>query len=1051
MRLAEFSVKNSLFVNMLSVFVILAGLFSLMNMQREAFPNVSFDVVQITATYRGATADQVEKFITSPIEKEVRGVSGIKEIYSVSYDGSSIITIKLDPDYKGKDRAVNDIEDAVNKVTDLPQNVERPVVYEIEMREHPIIHISLSGNMPEAKLQEYAEGLEDQILDIDGVSRVERGGFRNKQIWVEVDPDKLKDYYVSMEEVMEALDKRNVTVAGGKLRTQTDEYNIRTSGEFFIPEEVEEVIIRANDAGNILRIKDIAKVRYDFEDEDVITRANGTRAIDLTVIKKEKGDAITVVSEIKGIIENFKKSAGPKLRVSLIQDLSYYIKRRLNVLKSNGIFGFILVVTVLFVFLTPRAATFTALGLPIAFFATFSVMNYLGMSINMMTMFGLVMVLGLLVDDSIIISENVYRYTEEGFSPKEAAVKGTSQVMLPVLSTVLTTIAAFSPLMFMSGLIGKFVKVIPQVVIIALTASLLEAFIILPSHLADFLKPITEKGFRSQEKKWFSWLRAKYSSLLNRALDVRYLVIAVTFIIFVLTILIAIILIPFRLFSGRGVEQFMVRAEAPLGTSLKKTSMMMEPVEKLIEGISDEELDAYTTQIGLATEERGYDPNMKKGPQHAQITVFLTPAQHKKRTSEEIANSLRPKLKEIEGVSGFDKVYISTFKEGPPTGKAVEVKIRGDKFEILNEISSKVTDFLRNTPGVFDVNSNYGFGKLELKVNIDEDRAKEAGLSISRIAATVRNAFGGGVATKVRRSKAEKEIEVLVRFPEEDRRNIESFKKLLVPNINGKLIPLDKVARLEYGKGITDIHHLDGKRAITVTAEVDSKRITPLKVAGMLSEKFKDIPHQFIGYILKFGGEQKETRDSLISLFKAFVLAFLLIFIILTTQFRSLVQPFVVMLSIPFGIIGVIVAFLLHREPFSFLGILGVIGLSGVVVNDSIVLMDFVNHLRTNGMARRESIIRAGILRLRPVLLTTITTVFGLMPCVYGIGGFDPFVRPMALAISWGLLFATALTLIVIPCAYAVVDDVVMRLFHRPNIIKINSCQARIFKKKVLK
>jgi len=1039
MKLAEFSVKNSLLVNMLSVFIILAGLFSLMNMQREAFPNVSFGVVQITTSYRGSTADQVEKFITSPIEKEIRGISGIDEIYSVSYDGSSAITIKLDPDYKDKDKVVDDVEAAVNRVSDLPQNVDRPIVYEIEMKEHPVIQLALSGEMPEPQLQKYAEGLEDQILDIDGVSKVERSGFRDKQIWVEVDPDKLRTYYVSMEEVMTALNRHNVALPGGKLRTATDEYNIRTSSEFFTPEEVEEVIIRANDAGNILKIKDIAVVRNDFEDEDIITRVNGTRTITLVVVKKERADAISVVYDLKELVKEFKASTGGKLHISFIHDMSYYIKRRLNVLKNNGIFGFVLVIAVLFLFLSPRAAAFTAIGLPIAFLATFTVMSYFGMSINLMTMFGLIMVLGLLVDDSIIISENVYRYVEEGLPPKQAAIKGASQVMLPVLATVLTTIAAFSPLMMMSGLIGKFVRLIPQVVIIALGASLLEAFIILPSHLGDFLKPITNKGFRSQEKKWFIFLRDKYKGLLNRALNFRYLVIGTSFIIFVVSIFLAVKFIPFMLFSGRGVEQFFIKAEAPLGTSLNMTSSMMEPVERLVETIPDHELDAYISQIGSIREERGYDPNAKMGSQYAQVTVFLTPARQRQRGAADIADSLRPKLKEMEKTAGFNKLHALAFKEGPPMGRAVEIRVRGDDFKILNKIAGELMDFLKTIPGVYDVSSSYGFGKLELRVNIDEDKAKRAGLTISSIAGTVRNAFDGGVATKVKRPKADKEIEVLVRFPEEKRNNLDSFKRLLVPNLNGKLIPLEKVVTLEKAKGVSDIRHLDGKRTVTVTAEVDAKKITPIKVAQLLNKKFKDVPSKHLGYILKFGGEQKETRDSLISLLKAFALAFFLIFIILTTQFRSLVQPFVVMLAIPLGIIGVIVAFLIHKEPFSFMAILGLIGLGGVVVNDSIVLMDFVNKLRADGVPRRESITQAGALRLRPVLLTTITTVFGLMPVAYGIGGFDPFVSPAALAISWGLLFGTLLTLIVLPCTYAIIDDIALKLFHHSSIISSNN------------
>ncbi|MFH1645443.1 MAG: efflux RND transporter permease subunit, partial [Candidatus Omnitrophota bacterium] len=723
-KLAEFSVKNSLFVNLISVFVILAGLFSVVNMRREAFPNISFDVAQIMTTYRGSTADQVEKLITSPIEKEIRSVSGIDEISSTSYDGSSVISVKIDPDVEDKSEVINDLRRAVDRIRDLPTEIDKPVVYDIKMKEHPVIMASISGDVSEEALQQYADSLEDRFLDISGVSKIERRGYRDKQIWVEVDPQKLVDYYVSMEEVMDALRRHNVTIPGGKLRSSAAEYVIRTSAEFYTPEEIEEVVIRANDAGNILMVKDIAVVKNSFEDADIINKADGKKAITLIVVKKETADAITTVDQVKTVVKQAQKALPAELSISLSNDLSYFIKRRLNVLRSNGIFGFILVVILLFVFLTPMSATFTALGLPIAFLATFAMMSFFGITINLISMFGLIMVLGIVVDDSIIISENVYRYVEEGLSPKEAAIKGASQVMLPVLSTVLTTIAAFTPLLFMSGLIGKFIRVIPQVVIIALAASLLEAFIILPSHLADFLKPIKQTFIRKEEKLWFKWIQNMYGKFLAYALNLRYVFFAFTAVLFIGSIIFAAKFMPFVLFSGKGLEQFMIRAEAPLGTSLNKTNEMMREVEEIVETIKKNELDTYTTEIGQLQEERGYDPNAKKGSQYGQITIYLTAAQHRKRTAEEIANSLRPKLKELEKRSGFEKIFVSVMKEGPPTGKPVEIRVRGDEYATLNEIGEKVISELSQISGVYDIKTNYGYGKLELKVNIDEDMAK---------------------------------------------------------------------------------------------------------------------------------------------------------------------------------------------------------------------------------------------------------------------------------------------------------------------------------------
>lgn len=1034
MKLAEFSVKNSLLVNMLSVFVIVAGLFSVINMQREAFPNVAFDVVMVTTVYGGATASEIEKLITTPIEKELRGVSGVDEIISTSDEGISSITVKLDADATDKGRVVNDIQRAVDMVSDLPDGAEDPIVVEIQMKEYPIIEVSLSGDMSEDKLQKYAEALQDQLEELDGVAKIERKGYRDRQIWIEVDPDTLRHYYVSIEDIMQALKRHNVNVPGGKIKTEGEEYNIRTNTEFYTIPEIEDIIIRANDAGNILRIKDIAHVKDAFEDEDIMVNTNGTRAIDLIVLKRESADAIDTVAEIKSTIDDFKESIDDELGVSYIRDMSYYIQRRLNVLKNNGMVGFFMVLVCLFVFLHPILSIFTALGIPIAFLATFAMMSYFNLNINLMTMFGLIMVLGMMVDDSIIISENIYRYIEEGMDPKDAAIKGAGEVMLPVFATILTTIAAFSPLIFMSGLMGKFVRAIPQVVILALVASLIEAFIILPSHLADFSRPAKKDpktGEVIHKKKWFKALVNVYSRILKGALRKKYFVILIAFLIFAASLYIAVKYVPIKMFTGRGVEQFMIKAEAPIGVSLDKMRELMRPVERVVETISPSELDAYVTEVGAIVEERGYDPNAQRGSHYAQIMVYLTALQNRERSAEEVANSIRPALDKIKG---FEKLGISTFHEGPPSGKPVDIKVRGDDYKILEKISDKMKEQLTKVEGVSDISDNYEFGKKEVHIAIDHDMAKEAGLSASLIAASVRNAFKGGVATSIRLPKAEEEIDVLVRFDEQQRNKIDIFDKLFIPNPSGKLIPLKKVAKVEFKKGISSIRHLDGKRAVSVTAEIDNKKTSSFKINTLLSKKFKAIKKEYLGYTLKYGGEHEQTVESISSLLKAFLLAFFLIFIILTAQFRSLVQPFVVMLTIPLGIIGVILAFFLHNEPFSFLALLGVIGLMGVVVNDSIVFMDFINKLRREGLDRKTSIIEAGKLRLRPILLTTITTVSGLMPVAYGIGGFDPFVRPAALAIAWGLLFASILTLIIIPCVYTIIDDIAIKIAHHPSV-----------------
>jgi len=1035
MKLAEFSVKNSLLVNLLSIFIIIVGIVAMLQLKREAFPNIDFDYVTVTTYYPGAPAEDVEKLVTTPIEKELRGISGIKEMTSSSDEGRSEIGLELDPEAREKDKIIDDIERAVDRVKDLPKEIEDdPLIFELTADEFPIIEVSIGGPFPETERRKYAEALEDLILNIDGVSTVQRIAWRDREFWVAVDPKKMKEYHVSIDEIMAALKSRNITLPGGALTTPDLEYNVRITGEFTTPQEVEDVVIRSNDAGFKLAVGNVARVIDTYEDETYIPKINGKRSVSMVVIKSKTGDAITVTDNVKKVVKEFSASLPRGMEVKLTNDFSYYVKRRLNVLKFNGMIGIILVLVVLFVFLDPVPAIMTAVGLPIALFTTFSIMLWMDASVNLVTMLGLIIVLGMLVDDGIIVAENVYRYIEEGVPPKEAAVRGTSEVIAPVTVTILTTCSAFAPLMFMPDLMGKFIRFIPIIVMVALGSSLLEAFVILPSHLADFVKGhryVNRAQKFKKEKRWFIGLRNVYGKAVTGALRHRYLFALGLIMTFVVSILIAVFYLKIIMFTGEGIEEFHVRAEAPKGTPLQKTSQLMEPVEALIGSLPDAELDAFRTYVGAIEEERNFDPNAKRGTHLAQIRVFLTPAQHRRRTPQEIIEALRPRMKTIKG---FDKLYFHMPREGPPVGQPVEVSIKGENWDTLQTIAKEFMDHMDGMDGVSDINMSYEFGKKQLKVRVDEQKAKKFYLTMDRIAVSVRNAFEGGVATAIKPTKAEEEIDVRVRFPQDVRNDPSAFEKIVILNTQGKLVPLRSVATINEEEGIFKINHLDGKRLIAVTAQVDGKKATSFDVNLKLQKYFKNIPQRYPGYSVVYSGEFEEQMRTFKHLIRSFIIALLLIFIILAALFNSLIQPVIVLSAIPFGIIGVIFGFLTHGKPLSFFAFMGLVGLAGIVVNDSIVLVDFVNKLRKAGKPRRESLITAGMMRLRPVLMTTITTIAGLVSVAYGIGGGDPFLRPMALAIIWGLFFATALTLIVIPCFYAIADDFSEKILHHKMV-----------------
>jgi multidrug efflux pump subunit AcrB len=1025
MKIADFSVRHSLLVNLVSIFILIAGFYTLFiyQIRKEAFPEVSFDQVVITTTYPGAPPQEIEKLVTVPIEKEIKGVDGIEEFSSVSLENISVILVEISQDVKDKDKVIDDVQQAVDRTQDLPQEVDDPVVVEVTSGEIPVIEVALSGELSEVKLQNYAEILEDILEDIPGVSSISRSGFRDREVWVEVNPDALRSYHVSLREVMTALGKRNISIPGGKLRG-TEEFSIRTTGEFYSKEEIENVVIRANDLGNWLRVKDVAHVRFSFEDEDKINKSYGTRSINLIVIKRASGDAVKIVDVVRKKTEQFLKSADKELHASYINDISFYIKRRLGVLRQNGILGLLLVVCVLLVFLNYRTALLTALGIPIAFCATLAIMGFTGLSVNLITMFGLIIVLGMLVDDGIIVAENCSRYLESGLNPRQAAITGTQEVVKPVTATIITTIAAFSPLLFIEGMVGKFVWGIPVVVVIALLASLFEALVILPSHFADFVSVGGREKFSSKKDlPWFQALLNFYTKVVNKALSRRYLVVIIGMVVVLpLTFFVA-SKMQFMLFGTTDIEQFYIRAEAPVGTNLYTTELLMKQIEEKVATLPESELEAYTTQIGSTGQSWIFDPYGKSGSHVAQITAYITPITQRKREVSEIVDGLREEVKDVEG---FDKIYFEKEREGPPVGRAVAVQIRGEDFSVLEELSENISSKLSEMEGVFDIASDYEVGRGEIRVVIDEDQAARTFLSVSEIAQTIRSVYKGGYATAIKPTKAEEEIDVLVRFPEEYRTMRESFDKIVIPNRFGNLIPLGKVAHLEEKVSLASIRHLDGKRVITVKADVDNKNITSLEANKHLSEIYKDVPSKYPGYSITYGGEQEENIKSSRSFIRAFGLAFFLIFMILAANFNSLIQPFIVMMAILFGLIGVIWAFFFHGLPISFFMMMGVVGLNGIVVNDSIVLVEFINNLRRQGIDRRDSIVQGGQLRLRPVLLTTITTALGLTPTAYGIWGGDPFLKPMALTIVWGIICATALTLIVIPCVYAIIDDITL-------------------------
>lgn len=1019
-RIIQFSLDHPLLGNLATLFVFVAGIWAFTTLNREAFPNVSYDRVLVRADYPGSDPHSVEKLITIPIERELKEISDIQEMRSISLQGMSIIVIELEEYVKNKDRLINDIQRAVDRVEDLPQDMEDPPrVTEIRSKDQPIIEVSLAGELSEFDLVAHAFNLERKLLDLPQTAAVARKGWREKEIWVEADPKALADYSFSLEDLLGTLARHNVNIPGGEIKEDSAEYLLRTTGEFETAKDVARVVLRANDASHWVQVGHIANVREAFEEESTISRTNGRRAINLVVIKKEDADAIELVDQVRTVVDQYEKGISDGLKLSLVNDFSFYIRRRLNVLYANGAFGFVLVCLCLILFLNPRAALMTALGVPFALFATFFIMQVTGITLNLLTMFGLITVLGMLVDDAVVVSENVTRHREEGMALKEACLKGTLEVWKPVTNSVLTTIVAFLPLMFMGGIIGKFVWYIPLMVIIALLASIFEAFWILPSHLAEWPR---EGGIKNHKlKDSLQRFTQKYLAWLKFFLKHRYRVL-LGFGLFFLFGFWLYQHIPFVLFPRRGVEIFFVRAEAPVGTPLEETARRFEPLEKLVSELPKEEVEDFVLQAGIQQNDP-HDPFTERFSHLGQIQVFLTPPADRDRDADEIVEDLRKRAKEVKG---FELVEFETLRPGPPVGKPVAIRVRGENRNVLRQIAAAVEQQLKQIAGTKDVKVDEVPGKRELLLRLDPVKAAVAGLGLKEIGLALRASFDGLIATTIK--KTDEEINVRVRFPQTSQYSRESLSQVMIPNARGDLIPLNQIAAFEEGEGVNAIRHFERERTLTVLANVDEAKTSSMAVHQAMKRPIEKIARDNPEVSVQFGGEFEETQESLGDLKQAFVLGALLIFILLAVQFNTLWQPLVVMTSIPLGLIGVLLAFWIHGEPKSFLGLMGMVGLAGVVVNNAIVLVDFINEARRQGVGAMESIMEACRLRLRPVILTSATTVLGLISLAYGFWGSDPFLKPMALAFVWGISFATILTLVALPCFHAIADDLLAKL-----------------------
>jgi len=1019
-HISEFSVRQPVLVNLLVILLLVSALASYSYMTKEKFPDVSLDEVWVNTIYPGVAPEEIERLITIPIEDEVAGIDGIEDITSVSSEGYSQIEIDFEAGVEDFPRKLQEVQNRVNRVDDLPEDAETPEVEEEEWSTIAVV-ASLSGGIPENELKRLSDDLEDDLLDIPGVEAVNAIGRRDREIWVEVDPGRLESYELSLAEVILSLRNKNLDIPGGTLGSGREEFLVRTMGQAETLEQIERVIIRSTSEGGYVYVQDVAKVSDTFEEATTEGRLNGEKTISLIVMKSKTGDTVRIVEAVKALEREYESGRLPDgVTITLTNDASIDVASNLNALYGNGALGLVLVLIVLFVFVGLRPAVLTAVGLPVAYSIAILLMQYFGITINMLSLFGLILVLGIVVDDAIIICENSCRHIEEGLSPPEAAVVGTKEVTWPVIAAVTTTAAAFIPLLLMTGTLGKFFEVIPKVVTFALLASLVEALFILPSHMADFVKPISARRGERLADAWFQGLSRVYLRLLNFTLDRRYLCVSSVVALAVGCIVFAYTFMPFVLFPARDVEEFGVTIKMPVGTKLEETGRVVAELERTALELPEEEIDAVIGRVGTG---QLADYDFRIGTHIGQVVLDLSDRFDRQRSGLAVVNEYREAAAAIPGPA---EINFLEWREGPPVEPAVEIHLRGEELEVLRAIADDIESYLASIEGTRDITDNFELGKQEARIIVDEEKAYLMGLDMATIGYAIRYAFDGGIASSIHDQGEEIDLRVILR--EEYRRNLEDIEEMRFRNREGALVPFKNFGRIEQKPGYTDINRRDRKRAITVSANVDEEVITSVEINRLLRDRYRDLGKRYPGYAMKFSGEYEETQEQVVALTKAFGVAILLIYAILGSLFRSFAMPLVVMLAVPFSFIGVVVGFFVMGEPLGLMAIIGIIGLAGIVVNNSLILVTFINSGREAGLPRREATLRACRLRLRPILLTSVTTIFGLMPLAIGLFGLSGFLTPIAVAMVWGLTFSTFLTLLLVPGLYAIVDDLAHRI-----------------------
>jgi multidrug efflux pump subunit AcrB len=1039
-RIIEWFVDNPVAANLLMAVLLVGGLISLSNLRQEEFPEVELEVVTVSVAYLGATPEEVEEGVCIRIEEALEGTENVFKMTSTASEGSCTVQLELE---SGSDtiKALNDIKSKVDGINTFPAETERPIVSQV-LATSQVMDITISGDTDERTLKALAEEMREELAAIEGISQVAMEYVRPDEMSVEISENTLRRYGLTLEAVADAVRRSSLDLPGGAIKAGGGEILVRTKGQRYRGHEFENIIVVTRADGTTVTLGELGRVVDGFEEGDLRVRFNGEPAAMVRVYRTGQEDTIESAQKARDYLEEARARMPEGIDLTVWRDSSVELGARLDVLLGTATGGLALVLLVLALPLRFRLAMWVAAGIPIAMLGTIMTFGFFDITLSSLTVMGFILVLGIVVDDAIVVGERVYAHERHSEDQRTAAINGAHEVSVPVIFGVLTTMVAFLPIIFVPGRLGAFFSVVGYVVVICLVFSIIESMMILPSHLSH-RRRARDSNPGPLLRRWLAFQNTlatgvenfaehRYGGALKRALEWRYSVLAGG--AAVLVLMVALILsgrIAFQFFPAIEGNTITASLTMPEGIAVEDTARAARQLERAAERVKAE-FDALNpnqpspirymlTAIGRSAGGGGPRGNNQVSPavsHQAEVSLALLPMSERYGIS---ANQITARWRQLTGVVP-DAVELSFSANAFNAGSPISIELRGRDVDDLREVATLLRAELGRFDGVTDITDSFRSGKQEARLSLRPE-ARTLGLTLNDLGRQVRQAFYGEEAQRIQRGT--EDVRVMVRYPEEERRSLGDLEDMRIRTAGGIEVPFPAVADVDLGTGYSSIRRVNRQRVVTVTADVDRSVTTPETVLESL--QLGGLPeilasYRGVGYVLS--GEQEERMEALGGLATLVPIALLVIYALLAIPLKSYFQPLVIMSIIPFGVVGAILGHVIMGWPLILPSMLGIIALSGVVVNSSLVLVDYVNRQRREGVAVRVAVARAGIVRFRPILLTSITTFVGLFPLMMTDRPETAFIVPMAISLGWGVLFATVITLFLVPSLYLVVEDV---------------------------